>query len=76
MSSIDLAKIGMYLLNREKRYKGFSSSTDIIQVLNELPTDKRHIRVPQDLTYTHRQQEKKQVFFLSILHDQISVESL
>jgi len=53
MSSIDLAtwfKIGMHLLNREKRCKAFPKSTDIIQVFNELPTDKRLIiiKVPQD----------------------------
>jgi len=44
MSSIDLAirfKIGMYLLNRDKHLNAFLRSTDIIQVLNELPTDKK-----------------------------------
>ena len=38
----------------------FSRSTDKIQVLNELPTDTRHtqcIKVPQDMSYTRRQQE-------------------
>ena len=45
MSSIDLTtrfKIGMYMLNREMRCNVFLRSTDIIPVLNELPTDKRH----------------------------------
>ena len=40
-------KIGIYMLNREKR-NIFPRSTDIIQVLNTLPTDKRHIKVPLD----------------------------
>ena len=53
MSSIDLAtrfKIGMNLLNSEISVfnksvtNAFPRSTDIIQVVNELPTDKRHIR--------------------------------
>ena len=41
MSSIDLAtrfKIGMYLLHREKHCNAFMKSTDIIPVLNKLPT--------------------------------------
>ena len=49
MSSIDLAtrfRIGMYLLNRENHCKAFPRSIDIIQVLNLLPTDQRHIKVP------------------------------
>ena len=51
MSFIDLAtqfKIRMYQLNREKRCNAFPRSTDIIQILNKLPTDKRHIKVSQD----------------------------
>ena len=51
MTSIDLAtwfKIGMYLLDGSKPCKAFPRSTDIIQVLNELPADRRHIKVPQD----------------------------
>jgi len=51
MSSIDLAttfNIGMYLFNREKRLNAFPSSTYKMQALNELPTDIRHIKVPQD----------------------------
>jgi len=46
MSSIDLAtqfKIGIYICWTGKSIiYAFSSSTDIIQVLNKLPTDKRH----------------------------------
>jgi len=62
MSSIDLEtrfKIGMYLLNREKRCNAFPRSTYIIQVWNKLPTDKRHIKVQKDrlLFPTRRQQE-------------------
>jgi len=34
-----LFKIGMYLLNREKRCNAFPRSTVIVTVLNELPTD-------------------------------------
>ena len=54
-------KIGMYLLNREKRCYAFPRSTDIIQVLNDLPTDKRHIKEPQDrqLCLTHIDNKKK-----------------
>ena len=84
MSSMDLTtqfKIGMYLLYREKRWNTFLRSTDIIQVLNELPTDKRHIKEPQDrlLCPTHVDNKKKQFskhFLSSVLHDQTSVESL
>jgi len=78
MSSINLAtrfKIGMYLLNREKRCNAFPRSTNII-VQNQLPTDKRHIKVPQDrlLCPTHvvDNKRKKQVFkffHLSVLHN-------
>jgi len=44
-----------YLLNRVKRCKAFPRSTYIIHVFNTLPTDKRHIKVPQDrlLNPTH-----------------------
>jgi len=45
MSSIDVAtqfKIVKYLLNREKRLNAFLRSTDIIQVLNDIPTDKKY----------------------------------
>jgi len=67
MSSIDLAtqfKIRMYLLNRESVTYAFPRSTDIKQVLNELPTDKRHIKVPQDrlICPTHVNNKEKQVF--------------
>ena len=55
----------MYLLNREKGLNTFLRSTDIhvIQVLNELPTNKRHIKFPQDrlLCPTHFDNKKKQV---------------
>jgi len=64
MSTIDLAtrfKIGMYLLNREKR-NVFPRSTDIIQVLNELPTDKRHVKVPQDCSALHMLTTEKTSF--------------
>jgi len=56
----------MYLLNRKNRNNAFPRSTNIIQVLNELPTDKRHIKVPQDrlLCPTHINNKKKQVFLL------------
>jgi len=46
MSSVDLAtrfKIGMYLFNRKTGCNAFPRLTDIIQVLNELPTVKIHI---------------------------------
>ena len=67
MPAIDLAnqfKIGMYLLNREKRCNAFPRSTDIIHILNELPTDKRHIKVQQHrlLCHTHLDNKKKPVF--------------
>jgi len=41
-----------------------SSKVIIIQVLNKLPTDQRHIRVPQDrlLCRTHVDNKTKQVF--------------
>jgi len=45
MPSIDLAtrfKIGMYLLKDKIVTNAFPRSTDIIQVLNDLPTDKGH----------------------------------
>jgi len=69
MSTIDLAtwfKIGMYLLDREKRLNVFPRSTNIIQVLNELLTDKRHIKVSQNtaMPYTHQEQEETVGFFL------------
>ena len=51
MSSIDLAtwfKIEMYMLNRGMRCTAFLRSTDILQVFNELLTDKRHFKAPQD----------------------------
>jgi len=44
MSSIDWAtqfKIGMYLLNRKSVTNTLPRSTNIKQVLNELPTNKR-----------------------------------
>jgi len=64
MSSMYLAtqfKIGMYLLNRKKRCNAFPRSTDIIQVSDELPTDKIHFKVPQDrlLCPTHVDNKKK-----------------
>jgi len=67
MSSIDLAtrfKIGMYLLKGKLVTNAFPRSTDKIQILSDLPTDKRHIKVPQDrlLCLTHVDNKKKQVF--------------
>jgi len=67
MSYIDLAtqiKVGMSLLNREKRYNAFPRSTDITEVLNELLTDKSHIKVPQDrlLCPAHIDNKKKTGF--------------
>jgi len=67
MSSIDLAtrfKIGMYLLYRKSVTYAFPRSADIIQVLNELPTDKGHIKVPQDILLcpAHVDNKKKQIF--------------
>ena len=67
MFSIDLVtrfKIGMYLLNWKKHLNAFPRSTDIIQVLNELVTDKRHIKVPQDrlLCPSHADNKKKNRF--------------
>ena len=84
MSSIDLAtrfKIGMYLLNWKSVTNAFPRSTYIIQVLNELPIYKRHIKVPQDrlLCHTHVDNKKNRFsknFFVSLLHDQTSVEPL
>jgi len=48
------------LLDRKKHLNAFSRSTNIIQVWNELPTDKRHITVSQNtaMPYTHQEQEK------------------
>ena len=60
----------------------FPRSTDIpiIQVLNELPTDKRHIKVQPDLCPTHVGNKKKnrfsKKFFVSVLYDYTSVDSL
>ena len=67
MSYIELTtrfQIAMYLLNREKRLNAVPRSTDIIQVLNEMTTDKRHIKVPQCrlLCHTHVDNKKKQAF--------------
>jgi len=42
-----------------------------MQVLNELPTDIRHIKVP-----TTRKNSFPKIFFQSVLHNQTSVESL
>jgi len=47
MSSINLETrfvIEMYIFNKEKRCNAFPRSTDIIQVLKELPIDNRHIK--------------------------------
>jgi len=77
MSSIDLAtrfKIGKYLLKREKRYKAFQRSTYIMQVLNELPTDKRYHKI--HISTKRKIQVFLPNFFLEVLHDQTSVESL
>ena len=68
MSTIDLAtwfKIGMYLLDREKRLNVFPRSTNIIQVLNELPTDKRHIGITKYCyaIHTPRTRRNSWVFF-------------
>ena len=52
MSSIDLAirfKREIYSSTREKRCNDFPRSTDVIKVVNELPTDRRYINVPQDI---------------------------
>jgi len=51
------------------------------KVFNELPTDNRHIKVPQErlLCPTHVNNKKKLVFAknnLSVLHDQTSVASV
>jgi len=59
----------------------FPKSTDIQHVLNEWPTDIRHINEPQDrlLCPTYVDNKKKQVFgncLLSVLHRQTSFESL
>ena len=67
MSSIDLAtrfKIRMYLLNWKSVTNAFPRWKDIKQVLNELPTNKRPIKVPQDrlLCPTHVDNKNKQVF--------------
>jgi len=47
-----------------ERCNAFSTSTDIIQVLNELPTEKRHIEVSQDkmLCPIHMDNKKKTGF--------------
>jgi len=82
MSSVDLEirfKIGMYLLNRKSVTNPFPRSTGIIQILNELPTDKRHIKGPDHNALhapTTRKQRFSNIFFLEVLHDQTSVESL
>ena len=57
-------EIEMYLLNGEKRCNAFSRSRDIIPVLNELPTDRRYIKVQQDrlLCSTLGDNKIKQVF--------------
>ena len=67
-----LGLIGMYLWNKDKRLNAFPRSTDIIQVLNELPTDTKHIKVPQDILRCHTHVENKKtrflkIFFLSVL---------
>jgi len=67
MSSIGLAtrfNIGRYLLNRKSVTYAFLRSADIIKVFNELPTDKKNIKVPHDrvLCHTHVDKKKKQVF--------------
>ena len=81
ISSIDLAtryKIGMYLLSVTE---AFPRSTDIIQFVNELPTDKINIRVPQDelMCPAYVNNKTKQVFEKYLkggVHDLTSVESL
>ena len=77
MSSINLT----IRFKGEKRLNAFSRSTDITQVSNEMPTDKRHIKVPQDRMQCHTHVNKKKktglpFFILSVLHDQTSVESV
>jgi len=77
MSSIDLAtrfKIGMYLLIRKSVTNAFLRSTDVIQVLNELPTDKRHnwyhkLDCYAIHTPTTRKKQVFEIFFLSVLND-------
>ena len=84
MSSIALQfrfKIGMHLLNREKRCNAFTRSTYTLQVLNKFPTDKIHIRVPQNslLCPTHVDNKKNDVFeyfLFKCANDQTSVTSL
>ena len=72
----------MYLLNRESVTRAFLIPTDIIQVLNVLPTVKDIIiKVPQDRPYAQHTSTKKpnrfwKIFFLSDLHNQTPVESL
>jgi len=79
LSSINLEtryKTGKYLWNRENVTKVFPRSSYRIQVLNEFPTDKRHIKVPQDrlLCSTHVDNKKKQAFenFLCVTRPDLS----
>ena len=63
MSAIDFAtwcKIGMYMVNRKTL---FPRSTNIIQVSNEFPTDKRHTKVPQDYYAQHTSTTRKNQVF-------------
>ena len=57
-------KIGIHMLDREERYQRFSKSTDIRQVLNELPTDKRHVKEPRERLqcHTHVDNNEKNIF--------------
>jgi len=68
----------MYLLSVTE---AFPRSTDIIQFVNELPTDKINIRVPQDelMCPAYVNNKTKQVFEKYLkggVHDLTSVESL
>jgi len=67
VSFIDLAtrfQIKIYLLNRKNVANAFPRSTYIMQALNKLPTDRRHIKVPHDrlLCHTHVYNKNKQNF--------------
>jgi len=54
----------MYALDREKRCNAFPRSTDIIQVFNELPTDKKRIKVPQDKLLCPTHADNKHVLYV------------
>jgi len=78
MSSIDLAtrfKIGIYPLNRERRCSPRSADTK--QVLNELPTAKRQIKVPEEW-HTHVDNMKtcfRKILFKCVTRQDLSGDS-